>query len=210
MITPENPLPVEITVSNIASGDNHVVVLTSTGIVYTFGVAEQGQLGRIDEDKSKFSVQQKELFLRPLQVTFGDDDSIVIDRVWAGNFTSFARTRDGKVYGWGLNNYSQLGFPTRTVNGELVLTEYKPTLIEALSDKIIESMCGGSHHTLALDINGQVYSFGRYHYGRLGHPGLTEDVRSPRLIESLKDEKVTLIACGNDCSFAITESGMVF
>jgi len=37
-----------------------------------------------------------------------------------------------------------------------------------------------------------------------------EDVRTPRLIETLKDEKVTRIACGNDCSFAVTESGHLY
>lgn len=191
--------------ADIASGDNHVVALTDKGEILTFGVAEQGQLGRIDDEQSKFVLSEKEKFLRPQAVTF--DANLQFNRIWASNFATFARTTDGKIYSWGLNNYHQLGFPTRSVEGKLILTEFRPTEVPELSAKNIVSICGGTHHTLALDTNGKVYSFGRHHYGRLGHADITQDMRTPRLIATLEDQRVASIACGIDCSFAITESG---
>lgn len=35
--------------------------------------------------------------------------NLEIDRIWAGAYSSFASTKSGKVYVFGLNNYKQLG-----------------------------------------------------------------------------------------------------
>lgn len=42
----------EVTISKIASGADHLVLLTSHGEVLTCGCAEQGQLGRMTERSS--------------------------------------------------------------------------------------------------------------------------------------------------------------
>ena len=197
-------VPFETTVVDIASGDNHVIVLTENGTVYTFGCGEQGQLGRVSELFCKIheDYSNVELFLKPQMVTIDGNLDIKCDRIWAAGFTSFVRTTDGAIYGWGLNNYSQLGFPRR---GE-VIVEVLPRLVPRFCESV-ETIAGGLHHSLAKDSEGKVYSWGRHLYGRLGHPDVTTDVETPRLIESLKNEKVIDIACGNDCSFAVTESG---
>ena len=38
--------------SQVAAGSNHTVILTTKGIVYTFGNFQKGQLGRIPNDPS--------------------------------------------------------------------------------------------------------------------------------------------------------------
>ena len=203
---PTEALPYGVTVVYMASGDNHVIALTDGGVVYTFGDGEQGQLGRLAESDATVEedFSNVDAFLTPGVVDLGE--GIKCDRVWAGAFTSFARTTDGAIYAWGLNNYSQLGYPTRTEGDKPVAAEFKPRVLESFCSSV-EFMCGGRNHTLALDSNGRVYSCGRYHYGPLGHPDLKDDVQKLTVINALKDEKILAIAAGTDCSFAVSESG---
>ena len=61
--------------------------------------------------------------------------------VYAGTYTSFARTTDGHVFAWGLNNYGQLGLPLAT---PAVLS---PTPVPSLRHSTVAA---GQHHTLAV------------------------------------------------------------
>lgn len=77
---------------------------------------------------------------------------------------------------------------------------------------------------MALDANGTVYSWGRCHYGRLGHGGASgaddkwidsDDKLVPTPIASSifnydNDNKIIFIAAGESHSFAITESGNLY
>lgn len=203
MATPFCPIPFNITVSDIASGDNHMLILSDDGRVFSFGVAEQGQLGRVRKDDAKFAISKKDTFLKPQQVVVEGKPDIKFDRVWAGNLTSFARTQQGRIYAWGLNNYSQLGFkPSNTTN---VVEWYPVDVTDHFPPGVtIQEMCSGQHHTLALTTSGKLFSFGRHHYGRLGHGELEEDQSTPRLIEALQDKTVVGISCGMDSCFAVT------
>ena len=53
----------------------------------------------------------------------------------------------------------------------------------------------GCYHSIALDENGHVYTFGRGNHGQLGH-GNTEDQKLPKQISGLHDKKVIDIAGG--------------
>ncbi|KAI1284830.1 Regulator of chromosome condensation [Halotydeus destructor] len=210
VLHPFNPMPVEVTAKDIASGDSHLLILTTEGDLYSMGVGEQGQLGRLKFDECKFDKEKKETFLTPQKVKF-DEESIKIERIWAGSHCSFAKSTDGKLYGWGLNNYSQLGFSTESQNDGLTVFESFPVNISAhWSSLPIEKIETSLHHTLALDQSGQVYSVGRHHYGRLGLGEITEDAKSPRLIEALSDELIVDIACGGTNSFAVSSSGKLY
>lgn len=61
----------------------------------------------------------------------------------AGTYSTFARTADGQVYAWGLNNYGQLGLPGQA-------PEFAPTLVGALKGKGVKEIVAGQHHTLAI------------------------------------------------------------
>lgn len=66
-----------------------------------------------------------------------------ITDVAAGTYSTFARTADGQVYAWGLNNYGQLGLP-----GQEPI--FAPTLVAALTGKGVKEVVAGQHHTLAI------------------------------------------------------------
>ncbi len=71
--------------------------------------------------------------------------------MYAGTYTSFARTTDGHVFVWGLNNYGQLGLPLATP------AVFSPTPVPSLRHATVAA---GQHHTLAVT---QVRSVTRVH-----------------------------------------------
>lgn len=96
-------------ICRIVSGTDHMLALTETGRVYSWGCGQQGQLGRLGErisDKLRLSAQ-----LTPAEVHIprrkGPGGKLV--DVACGSYHSFFLTADGAVYTCGLNNYGQLG-----------------------------------------------------------------------------------------------------
>jgi len=98
------------------------------------------------------------------------------------------------VYGIGSNKDGKLGFPP------VQLKINKPQLIE-MSTQIVKVACGWGH-SLALDIYGNVYSWG---YGKLGALGLGnfENSSKPRKIVGFNN-KIKEIYCGSQHSGFIT------
>ena len=72
----------------------------------------------------------------------------------------------------------------------------------------IHSAAGGKH-SMALTVDGRVFSWGEGDDGKLGHCSrLSCD--TPRLIEALKSKRIRDIACGSSHSAAISSSGELF
>lgn len=82
-------------------------------------------------------------------------------------------------------------------------TAYQPKQIRFPENQKITSVTCGDKHTIALDKDGKVWSWGWGAYGRLGHKK-TKDELSPRRVDTLANTglKVTLIAAGQQCSYA--------
>ena len=59
----------------------------------------------------------------------------------------------------------------------------------------IESIAGGRDHTIAVDIDGKIYTWGANSYGQLGL-GITNDRFSPTLISLNNNIKIESIAGG--------------
>jgi len=72
----------------------------------------------------------------------------------------------------------------------------------------IKKIAGGVSHTVLLTKKGEVYSWGRNHYGQLGHGIDDEMVEEPRKIENI--ERVVDIACGALHTVLVTRDGVVY
>ena len=71
------------------------------------------------------------------------------DDIWAGTYVSFAKTSDGEMYAWGLNNYYQLG------TGDME-NKYFPAYVSSLAaDKDWKCVAAGQHHTVAVNKDGK-------------------------------------------------------
>ncbi|KAL5799288.1 hypothetical protein ACOSQ3_032350 [Xanthoceras sorbifolium] len=68
--------------------------------------------------------------------------------------------------------------------------------------------CGGRHAALVTK-QGEVFSWGEELGGRLGH-GVDSDVSHPKLVDSLKNINIELVACGEYHSCAVTLSGDLY
>ena len=91
-----------------------------------------------------------------------------VTQIAAGGVYSLAATSSGQLYGFGSNQFAQLGNPTNTgINGVIAT----PALM-ALPGQIgtIALLAAGAGHSLATTSSGQLYAFGHNDYGQLGTP----------------------------------------
>ncbi|KAJ3434582.1 regulator of chromosome condensation [Anaeramoeba flamelloides] len=168
----------------IACGAQHTVLLTSKGVVYSWGRGSDGQLGHGDF-KFQPSPQKIELL----------DKKPVSDISCGRQYTTIV-TMDGKLYTFGSNDCGQLG------HSELG-TMNKPKLVKDFSAFHIVSVSCGNSHTLALTIEGYVFGFGSGEQGQLGI-GKNQGNQKPKLVSKLKNTLIRQVECGNDFSFVLS------
>jgi alpha-tubulin suppressor-like RCC1 family protein len=156
----------------IAAGEYHSLVLTSTGQLYTFGDDHSGQLGNGKSDNESHPT--------PEAITLPGAAGPIV-QVAAGWEFSLALTSTGQLYAFGNDEYGQLG------NGKSD-TESHPTP-EAITlagvTGSIREIAAGKNHSLVVTSSGELYAFGSDQYGQLGN-GKTEETpySTPTLVLS--------------------------
>eukprot|EP01084_Bolivina_argentea_P116155 206433_1 len=113
--------------------------------------------------------------------------------------------QNGTLWGYGSNSSGQLGL------GHRISFIDKLTKIQYFIDeniKVTYIKCGGLH-SLALDNNGKVYSFGYNSHGQCG-TGTSTAHSIPKVVKSLIDYKVIKIDCSCYNSYCMTSNGKHF
>ncbi|MFZ5948284.1 MAG: T9SS type A sorting domain-containing protein [Stygiobacter sp.] len=175
----------------------HTIIVNIQGKVFAWGRNDNyGQLGNGTKINSKL----------PIAVTTtGVLNGKKIIQVASGVSHSFALSSDGKAYGWGYGNAGQLG------NNDWTSVNTLPTEVTtsgALNGKIIKQIACGDYHTIALTIDGQVYSWGRNDYGQLGN---SNQQNSNVPVKTLGLAKTIIqIAAGSRHSVALASDGTIF
>lgn len=201
---------------DIASGANHMLLLDTDGVVYSFGVGDHGQLGRLkpEECAKKLNSDTSEIFLIPKPVCLKNVDPqrpFVCDAIFAGEYTSFATNTDKKknrLAGWGLNNYYQLGYKGQ--KGQL--DQHYPRRCTFTCSTSMINVSGGQHHTIFLTKTGRVYAAGRHEYGMLGIGDSMKDKKEicpAKPVEGF-DSPVKTICTGSRTSFAVSNEGKLY
>lgn len=72
----------------------------------------------------------------------------------------------------------------------------KPKLIESLSGVSVIDIACGSAHSACITSSGNLFTWGKGRYGRLGH-GDSEDQLKPKMVEALIGYRVIDVACGS-------------
>ena len=106
---------------------------------------------------------------------------------------------DGKVFTWGDNTYGQLG------NGT-VITSDEPVEVTFPEGTIITQIAAGENHNVALDSNGNVWTWGRNNNYQIGNT--RENQYTPYKVSNLP--KVIKIAAGNNNTMVITENNELY
>ncbi|KAL5606552.1 hypothetical protein BROUX41_002955 [Berkeleyomyces rouxiae] len=210
--------PVEITglknISQLAGGSNHILALSIKGEVSAWGSGEQCQLGRRIGERYKMKA------LQPQHVGVPKSKTNPIVKVTGGSYHSFALTSDGRVYGWGLNNFGQVGVEGGAGEGDAMVNS--PSVVKSLAEYKIKDIAGGEHHSLACTDDGKLLVWGRIDGHQVGLPkeAYTEDntvfddnerprlLFKPTIVEGIPP--IESVAAGTDTSFAVTTDGKVY
>lgn len=136
---------------SIACGNEHLIMLSKRGRVYTYGHGAKGQLGHgVVED-----VMEEAKLVEAL-------DGVTITRIAAGGWHSMALSATGDLYAFGWNESGQLGF----AKSDLPLTA-TPLLIDGGEECNYVSVSCGSRHSMAVTEKGELFAFGWNKYGQV-------------------------------------------
>ncbi|NXG52567.1 RCC1 protein, partial [Psilopogon haemacephalus] len=173
-------------------GNDHLVMLTLEGDLFTCGCGEQGQLGRVPEVfANRGGRKGLQRLLQPQRVP-------VRGRAGRGR-TRFQDAFCGAYFTFALSRQGQGTEPCFSPQN---LTCFKN------STKSWVGFSGGQHHTVCVDSEGKAYSLGRAEYGRLGLGTGAEERSSPTAILELPS--IASVACGASVGYAVSTDGRAF
>eukprot|EP00566_Odontella_aurita_P005079 CAMPEP_0113530608 /NCGR_PEP_ID=MMETSP0015_2-20120614/3039_1 /TAXON_ID=2838 /ORGANISM="Odontella" /LENGTH=624 /DNA_ID=CAMNT_0000429359 /DNA_START=653 /DNA_END=2529 /DNA_ORIENTATION=- /assembly_acc=CAM_ASM_000160 len=134
----------------------HSLLLTESGRVLSFGMAQYGQLGHGYSAGKQLSDEMRPRYIDALS-------GVRVTCVSAGELHSAVCTSDGDVYTWGDGFCGQLGLGNKR-------PQLLPVQVEAggLEDECVSAVSCGNRHTLCVTDEGEVFSFGLGHFGALG------------------------------------------
>ncbi|KAK2739297.1 ran exchange factor prp20 pim1 [Colletotrichum kahawae] len=210
----------DVGVVQIACGGMHAAAITKDNKILTWGVNDQGALGREtnweggvrDVDDEEDDENDEDSGVNPRESTPTAVDSIhfapeaKFTQVVASDSATFALTEDGRVYGWGTFRSSDgiLGFT------EKMSIQMTPMFITSL--KNITALAAGSNHILALDNKGTVLAWGCGQQNQLGRRVIERNKLASLVPQSmgLPKNRINRIACGSYHSFAMDRDGVVW
>jgi len=165
-------------ITAVALAAFHSIALAADGTVYSWGWNNCGQLGNNSTTQSNIPV--KVLKGAYSGTTYlGDDSNNKITAVASATYQCIALAADGTVYSWGLNDYGQLGDGTEDTNRLTPVKVLKgaysgTTYLGDDSNNKITAVALGALHSVALDAEGAVYSWGWNASGQLGDNTTTQ------------------------------------
>ncbi|KAM8827696.1 putative E3 ubiquitin-protein ligase HERC1 isoform 4-T4 [Spinachia spinachia] len=165
---------------------------SDTVIVYVWGSNSSHQLAEGTLEK----------ILLP-KLTQGFSDAQMIE---AGQYCTFSVLADGSVKACGKGSYGRLGLGdsnNQSMPKKLVLEPHR-------NMKKVSSSKGSDGHTLAITLEGEVFSWGDGEYGKLGH-GNSATQKYPKIIQGpLFGKVVVCVSAGYRHSAAVTNDGELY
>ncbi|EKJ68954.1 hypothetical protein FPSE_10879 [Fusarium pseudograminearum CS3096] len=195
----------------LSAGSNHILALDHKGNVVAWGCGQQNQLGRRIIERNKMS----SLIPQGVGLPRGK-----IAKIACGSYHSFAIDKEGVVYGWGLNNFGEIGVESNAGEDDAVIL--RPAKLTYLDDYNITEIDGGEHHSLACSDKGDLLTWGRvdgyqvgFEFDKLSEENSIYDERGnarilfkPTIQPDVKD--IVSVAAGTDNNFAISSNGTVY
>lgn len=217
----------KLTIDTVAAGDNHSLVLTTDGRLFTWGANQRGQLGHGDKgvrtvpremdlppkllivqiaaggDASAFRTRDGDVYV------WGTEDKLIPTRVKLpeaahqiemGNHHFLALGRSGKLYSWGQSDFFQLGRGTHKAVSV-------PTLIDTVSKVKFAHVVCGAYFSAAMDTAGTIYTWGM---GTATGHGSGEDIKVPTALTNIpKDLRIVKMAAGSTHLVMMASNGQV-
>ena len=168
----------------VHAGVAHTVALKADGTVWAWGLNNYGQLGINTKDGNNYEPMQ---VMRKENQEDASSANIALTnviKIAVGSYHNLALTADGQVFAWGWGRFGQLGDGLTTDHNALVAMKvvgptYSDTNPDVYLNNIIDIAAAGydgyAAYSMALDIQGKVYTWGRNYY-RSVEPHNTADV----------------------------------
>lgn len=168
------------------AGWSHMIALDDEGVAYCWGDNTIGQCGLGHKDSPILEVAPIER-LRDKGVFF----------VATGYFTNLVLTDTGMVYGFGSNDYGQLGIYDK-------FDRDVPVAVPLLSMRNVTHISSGATHTIVATGNNRVYTFGSNTEGQLGTASFESKLR-PVAVE-MEGKKIYEVLAGYQYSLILAET----
>ena len=158
----EDDFPYNIKFKDIAAGDQFSMALDEEGYLWIWGVGHPGKNGN-GEIEFRCDADSKSQSDWPLGMTATDPRNRCypkkvserkFSKIFAGDYTAFAIDEEGFLYGWGYNNYHQLGFNDNSL--------WKVNLTPIKSNLYFSEIDTSYWSTAAIDENGDVWVWGTF------------------------------------------------
>ena len=183
-------------IMSMVGGQNHSMILTKSGAVFTYGDNTYGQLGTGDTR----SIDS------PTSITTAFEGKVV--QIAALGNHSLALTEDGRIYSWGQNNHGQVG-NGRIGDGYDVLSPMDITNSLGLpaGTHVIE-VYAAWESSFALTNDGRIFAWGANNQGQLA-TGDIGDKSLPTEITFPFDGKMIKLATDSHV-LALTDTGHLY
>eukprot|EP01080_Neovahlkampfia_damariscottae_P007062 gene7062-11225_t len=173
-------------VTRISCGNSHSLILTAGGNVYSFGLNSFGQLGNgnLTNKNTPSSIEntKNEIFIE----------------ISAGGFHSLLLSNLGVVFAFGKNHKGQLGI------GNTISISIPTMIRNETFNETISKISAGESHSLILDSELDVFSFGDNTNGQLGI-GNSNDQTVATLIKFSRN-RIIDISAGFDHSLILEDN----
>lgn len=182
-------LPQDDTIASIYARSGAYYVLTTTGKLYSWGKNDYGQLGNGTTDDTSI----------PQLIEFTPDRRIIA--VSVGSYHVLAIDNEGFIYGWGNNEYGQLGH-----DSEKTLFP-APKKITFFNEKKAMQIYAHDFHSFVCLCDKKVFAFGYNRYKQLGlddEYAVQDECHKPQEIQALRNMSVVMLATGQSATFALT------
>eukprot|EP01122_Echinamoeba_exundans_P000373 TRINITY_DN10331_c0_g1_i1.p1 TRINITY_DN10331_c0_g1~~TRINITY_DN10331_c0_g1_i1.p1 ORF type:complete len:996 (-),score=143.11 TRINITY_DN10331_c0_g1_i1:1-2583(-) len=181
-----------IKIKEIATGGNHVLLLTEDHRVYCWGYNKYGQLGLGNTTN----------YDTPQRITFFDSSRPVI-AIGAGQRHSLVLTAQGEVYSFGHNHYGALALGH---DGDCSVPEF----VRFFEGKIVTKIIAAGYHSLFLTEDNRLWSCGYNFTGELG-VGSKENSLVPKPISFFQNKaKIVSVAVGSQHTLVLLADGELY
>lgn len=134
----------------------------------------------------------------------------IVKKVACGDYHTLCLLEEGTVHAWGGNLYKKLGKP---IDAHYPMKSPMPFLIESLLHTFVVDIACGDFHSMALDEEGRIYTWGgggaSYNKGQCGH-GDENDYNEPKQVDFFDGVRVLKIAAGGFHTLASTDNHDVY
>lgn len=180
----------DIAFPSVKTYESTTVALKADGTVWTWGLGNTNMLGYNETNNQ----------VAPVKVPGLEN----IIKIAVGTNHVLALKNDGTVWAWGTNTYGQLGRGSNTLS-EIPIQVRDESGYDYLTN--IKYIAAGNQVSMAIDKNGNLYTWGLNNYGQLGINSKTNQTLP---VKNQYLTGVRRMTSGNKTGYAVTEEGKVY